>query len=301
MTSRKKTIQLIISFVSLIGFSQSKIGIINDKDGFVNVRLDKTIKSEIIGKIIENENFTYFNNNDSNWWIVKTKKGLIGYIHRSRIQFIKKGFLEKGKILDKIATISVHEHLLKDIYIKIIQIKPSTDFYNFSCKGLIRTIKDKKLVDEISYPEIEAVGGNHGITFSKNQNVPNLFIASKFGDYNGEIMIVDLNGKISKFEGGQYFITKNKKYLISTWDSDLSGLTIYDLKNKQIKFKKELDFYLGNWYYKDNIYYAPEWNGEKEINKTYLLDFKNFKLLKSTLKTTNGIKIDEVNQSCNCN
>ncbi len=286
--------------MSLLGYSQSQIGIINDKDGFVNIRVDKSSKSEIIGKILKNEYFTFFEDNASNWWIIESKTGLIGYVHKSRISFIKKGYLQKGKLLDKNVEISFSEYLLNEISINIFQLKPKNNHYDFSCKGLIRIIKENKLVDQIGYPEIEPVGSSYGITFSKKQDLSTLFIASKFGDYNGEIIVVDSNGKITTFEGGVYFITDNGKFLISTWDSDLSGLTIYDLENKQIRLNRELKEYLGDWYYNGDIYYAPVWDGEKTINKTFQIDFKDFQLKSSILKISDGRKIEEINPNCNC-
>ena len=108
------------------------------------------------------------------------------------------------------------------------------------------------------------------------------------------------NGKIQSIEGGQYFVTKNGKYLVSDWYSDSSGLTIYDLKNKKVCLNKELDFYLGNWYFSDGIYFSPVWNGEREIEQTYQIDFDDFQLKKSNLKTKEGIEIKMENTDCEC-
>lgn len=62
---------------------------IEDKDGFVNVRKDQDVNSEIIGKINSNEEvYTYPSSSDM-WW-VKTKEGNVGYVHKSRIKILKK-------------------------------------------------------------------------------------------------------------------------------------------------------------------------------------------------------------------
>lgn len=95
-------------------------------------------------------------------------------------------------------------------------------------------------------------------------------------------------------------MTDNGKYLISTWDSDLSGLTIYDLDKKLVCMNMELDFYLGNWYYANGIYFSPVWNGNKEIDQTYQIDFEDFQLKTSTLKINKGRKIEMANQKCYC-
>jgi len=300
MTKQKNIIFLLILFQTLAGYSQSKIGVIKDKDGFTNIRTEKNNESEIIGKIFDKEHFTFFENDNSNWWIIETKKGQIGYLHKSRILFVKKGYIQNGKLTNKNVLLTAKDEHIKEVTIKFFQLRPTGDFYDFSCKGLIRTIKTNKLIDEINYGIIDAVGSNFGITFSKNQNNENLFIASKFGDYDGEIIIVDENGKIQSFKGGQYFVTKNGKYLVSEWYSDLSGLTIYDLKNKKICLNKEFDFYLGKWYFSDGIYFSPVWNGGREIEQTYQIDFDNMQLNKSNLKTNEGIKIEIENKDCEC-
>jgi hypothetical protein len=61
-------------------------GIINDPDGYVNVRKERDAKSEIICRILQNEKFLYWPASHSNWWSVKTKDGKSGYVHKSRIK-----------------------------------------------------------------------------------------------------------------------------------------------------------------------------------------------------------------------
>lgn len=60
-------------------------GIIDDPDGYTNIRKSNSVKSEIIGKIVDGEVFTYWETND-NWYIVQTESGMRGYVHKSRIK-----------------------------------------------------------------------------------------------------------------------------------------------------------------------------------------------------------------------
>lgn len=77
----------LVSFNSL---SAQEIGIINDPDGYTNIRNGKGTKYEIIGKIQEGERFQYFKSNQTEWWKINTMPyfgdPIIGYIHKSRIQ-----------------------------------------------------------------------------------------------------------------------------------------------------------------------------------------------------------------------
>ncbi|MFY0602015.1 MAG: hypothetical protein JXR03_20240 [Cyclobacteriaceae bacterium] len=69
-----------------------EVGVINDSDGYTNIRLYANSKSEIVAKIIEKERFLYFPTTSSNWWKVKVfrkeKEIIEGFVHNSRIQSI---------------------------------------------------------------------------------------------------------------------------------------------------------------------------------------------------------------------
>ena len=66
-------------------YAQEK-GYINDPDGYTNIRKQPSVESEIIGKLIEGEMFTYHPSN-SNWWKVEFK-GVKGFVHSSRIESV---------------------------------------------------------------------------------------------------------------------------------------------------------------------------------------------------------------------
>jgi hypothetical protein len=65
--------------------AQKQRGIINDPDGFVNLRSDKGTNYEVVKEIRESERFEYIPDN-SNWWPVTTNNGLHGFMHKSKIQ-----------------------------------------------------------------------------------------------------------------------------------------------------------------------------------------------------------------------
>jgi len=64
---------------------KSKIGQINDPDGYSNLRSDKSSKSNVIAKILTDQYFFYLPNKTENWYKVKDLQGNIGFIHKSRI------------------------------------------------------------------------------------------------------------------------------------------------------------------------------------------------------------------------
>ena len=58
---------------------------INDPDGYTNLRKDKTTTSEILQKINSGKQVEVLDST-GDWFLIKTKEGKEGYVHRSRIK-----------------------------------------------------------------------------------------------------------------------------------------------------------------------------------------------------------------------
>lgn len=56
-----------------------------DKDGYTNLRVDKSSTSKIIDKVISGEEIKILES-IGDWWQIKTKTNEIGYVHKSRIR-----------------------------------------------------------------------------------------------------------------------------------------------------------------------------------------------------------------------
>jgi hypothetical protein len=63
----------------------SRKGIIQDPDGYVNIREKRSIGSKILGTIKDGEIF-YFWELTGNWYVVQTAQGLRGFVHKTRIK-----------------------------------------------------------------------------------------------------------------------------------------------------------------------------------------------------------------------
>jgi len=74
--------------IPILNFGQSELAMINDLDGFVNVRADKSTDSEILFKIKEMEFFLCEPTAD-NWWKIDNFYTKTGFVHKSRVQLIK--------------------------------------------------------------------------------------------------------------------------------------------------------------------------------------------------------------------
>ncbi len=64
------------------------IAIIQDPDGYTNVRNGMSTNSKIIDRLFEGEHYEVFPSSDSNWWVVYTQSNVKGYVHKSRIKII---------------------------------------------------------------------------------------------------------------------------------------------------------------------------------------------------------------------
>ena len=62
-------------------------GVINDPDGYTNVREGKSSKSKIMFKVYEGEKFKIIDNSDDNWWRIEYNQQQ-GYMFKGRIDII---------------------------------------------------------------------------------------------------------------------------------------------------------------------------------------------------------------------
>lgn len=91
------TLTYILALQLSLSAQDWKTGIINDPDGYTNIRSGKGSNFEIVDKILTNELFSYVDSSNENWLMVKITKcncdephrlynEITGFVHRSRIQ-----------------------------------------------------------------------------------------------------------------------------------------------------------------------------------------------------------------------
>ena len=61
--------------------------VIDDPDGFTNLRSQKSASSQVVARVDQGEPF-YTYTQDGNWWQVMTRDGKVGYMHVSRIKVV---------------------------------------------------------------------------------------------------------------------------------------------------------------------------------------------------------------------
>lgn len=188
------------------------------------------------------------------------------------------------------------------------KVSMPSDFY---CRGWLTISQGTTIIKQLYFKAIEPVGGCSGLFIPLKQPRKDYFIISKFGDYAGFVFIIDTTGKVTERQGGMFYVSADKRYLFSMYDSDLSGLTVYDFNKKSILFSNEIEPFIGDWYYKDKKYFAEIWNLAAisiDSNQIAIFNFNDNKLSiipvkKNYLNTAVKLKVynDVVHhKNCTC-
>ncbi len=196
---------------------------------------------------------------------------------QKQIPQFKKSSYPDSKFITKCDTFKLG---LVNIIITMTQPKENSS-EKFSCRSWLTIRKKNKIIHQEFY-DIEPVGGCSGLYVPAIQPCSNYFIFSKFGDYNGQTLIIDSTGKLTTLTGGAFSISNNKNYLFATYDSDISGITVYDLKNKKTvlsqESKDERQFL--NFYFQDNKYFVSIFNDKPTSTVPVgFIDIKNKKIV----------------------
>jgi hypothetical protein len=199
--------------------------------------------------------------------------------------------------------------------IQIRQVKGKVEIpSDFYCRAWLTVTQENKILFQRYFKSIEPVGGCSGLFIPDTQPLKDFFLISKFGDYDGTIIIIDTMGNVTEKMGGDFYISKDKRYLFSNYSSDAAGLTVYDLNKRNIIYSSTSDTtesFLGAWYCKKGKYFARAYDNneadEGQIIKIATFDFKERKLMVSKvdkfyLKKENELKSynGEADMNCNC-
>ena len=88
------------------GFAESNgfRGVIDDPDGYVNLRQEPRVDSAVVAKVKKDELFLFERKENEKWCKVKLKSGVTGWMHYSRIKlyFTRKDLPEKSEKGDEI-------------------------------------------------------------------------------------------------------------------------------------------------------------------------------------------------------
>ncbi|MCK8143404.1 hypothetical protein MW871_16045 [Flavobacterium sp. I-SCBP12n] len=216
----------IIYFLLILNFNFcfSQFGIVNDLDGFVNVRNSTKIGNNITDKL-ENGFIVYYFEPEGNWINIDYKKNgkeLNGYIYKDRIKYITdfknltlksnlggKATLENGSIIvEIIETKFIKEnHKLKFYKNEKTQLEKIDDKQVFGIDGNIPKREYKSINIEID--EIEIDLPNIAL---KNLYEPTLYNSKASYDENNDILYIFSSNSDGAGSYEIIWVIEKKKY-----------------------------------------------------------------------------------------
>ena len=165
---------------------------------------------------------------------------------------------------------------IRDIDVIVTQFKSLVDSYDIpSCKVEIEIFKNGTKINSIDFSEIDPVGGHYGLLVY-NKTIRNHIIISKFGDYNGQTIIINERGETFQTIGGYVSVDNQSGLLFSIYDSDIVGFSVFDLTQDKEIFKttdienRPREFYK----YSDNRYLFKATNDEAEEESFWKIEFE---------------------------
>jgi hypothetical protein len=206
--------------------------------------------------------------------------------------------------------VSRHDYPIGDITVRIIQVVAAED----ACRAWLEVRERGSVVRQVYFKDVDAVGGYYGIFLPNHQPFDDFFVALKFGDYDGRLLIVGKDGSLTNLPGGDFFLTPDKRYLIGSHNSDYQSPFVIEVARRRIVIDgaKEKLPGVGDWYVDGAGYFFTEddesgelQNPDQKTVTIYRLDLKSMKfsrgvMTKARLKTTSKMEGIPFNKALEC-
>ena len=161
-------------------------------------------------------------------------------------------------------TVSQSTHTFGDINMRIIHAKrrKETATPPSYCRAWVEISRDHKLVHRIYYDDFEPVGYKYGVFLPSKQPSRDYFVLVKEGDYDGRLLLLDREGKLTNILGGSFFVASGT-FLVSVYSSDEAGLAVFDLQAHKLILQTTDIPYVQEWYKDGQGYFftESEWSG----------------------------------------
>ncbi|MFD0992994.1 SH3 domain-containing protein [Tenacibaculum geojense] len=193
------------------------IGLINDPDGYTNIRSNPNSKSDVVGKIFKGSYFHYNEDVNNNWYPVTTQTGLKGYVHKSRIERVDSKPL---------------------IFLKINSEDPTDFSFDRDTIVKIETLNENSpyFLREYNYPKIKEITKNENSILFEDKNVKVQINRKEvtIGDYK----ISEENNFVKIVPEGGYKVfgaIGKPKYELSRIQGDINNRP-FSIKKQKLKY-----------------------------------------------------------------
>jgi hypothetical protein len=134
----------------------------------------------------------------------------------------------------------------------------------WGCRAWLLVAVAGRPVFQRYFDDIEAVGDTSGLFVPSTQLPAPFFAVLKIGDYNGRLFLIRDDGRVFDIPGGSYFLSPDRRRLLSDYHSDESRIVVFDLKTSEPVFEsKELPS-IHNWYELNGTYAFTESEWRKQ-------------------------------------
>jgi hypothetical protein len=163
--------------------------------------------------------------------------------------------------------VSKKDYAFGDLTVRIINVK-NEEWKNRGvatsvpryCSAWVELLRGASSpVKRLFYDDIDPVGSNFGVLVPDRQTTNDYFLVVKLGDYDGRLLLISPTGDVDDIPGGLFFVTADKKYLVSEYESDLSEITVYDLAEHRVAIPPTEMPELGSWYRDETGYFVMEY------------------------------------------
>lgn len=210
----------------------------------------------------------------------------------------------------KSSHVSRHDYPIGNFTVRIIQVVAAED----ACRARLEVREGGSVLRQVYFKDIDAVGSYYGIFLPDHQPFDDSFVALKFGDYDGRLLLVGNDGSLTNLPGGDFFLTPDKRYLIGSHDSDYESPFVIDVARRRIVIDgaKEKLPGVGDWYVDRAGYFFTEDDESDELRNpdettvtVYRLDLKGMKftrtvMTKARLKTISKVEGVPFNKTLQC-
>ena len=119
------------------------------------------------------------------------------------------------------------------------------------CRAWLSIYTPAGVVLQRYFADFDAVGDSYGIYVPAAHPDKRHFAVIKLGDYDGRLYLVREDGKTVDLDGGSYFVTEDGRFLFSQYETDMPGLTVFDLVEERVRFSVREGLEIMEWYTKD--------------------------------------------------
>ncbi len=157
--------------------------------------------------------------------------------------------------------------------IEFIQVTNKVESNEPLCRSWFRLKQFGKVTNQVFFSNIKPNITCGGIYVPEIQPRKDFFIASKFGDNDGRLILINRMGEIKQYKGGQFYLSNDKRLLFTNHASEENGVTVIDLNAEKVLFEGKVAKPLADWYYQDSRFFATISNDIITNNKINLMYF----------------------------